>query len=547
MDEQELETAVALAGCTHIRVASNPSWGRARMVVAVECTLLVAGARVRLGVGLDHEFPDSLPSVFVLSGLDDDIPHVDSFGKVCVFEGEGTLTDHREPYALARETVERARTILEAGLIGTNREDFLDEFEAYWTANTSVMSVVHADDIPREVSALYTNEELVGVADSPCAMARALPQFRGRSRPALYLPLDSGRVPLGHPRRLQSWSAVLPLLGEDALNLVRRTLVTKKRVVTVVLGIPRPAGGRALAGLALRKFKRPGSLAELHPLATSVLQLDRLDSDRVRQRAPETTKALRVGVIGCGAVGGHVAHMLAWNGASELVLIDPESCNAGNTFRHVLGRVGWQAQSKARGLQSDLEARVPELVVKPIVMTANQTLASHHDLLRSLDLIVVAIGNASVPLRLNDEFAAARFPVPVIYTWLEPFGVGGHALLVRYGSPGCLRCTFEDSPTLHSRLDFAAPGQRFARRELACHASYTPYADLDARETALKVARLAQRLQETPTLPSWVTTWKGDATRFLSFGFKLAPRYAAIDGALDEALIAQEGCSSCGC
>jgi molybdopterin/thiamine biosynthesis adenylyltransferase len=546
MDEEELEAAVAQAGCTDIRVAPNPTWGRARMAIAVECTLLVAGVRLGLGVGLDDEFPDSLPNVFVLSGLDQDLPHIESHRKVCVFEEEGTLTDHRELHALVRETVERAKTVLEAGLLGTNRADFLDEFEAYWTANKSVISTVQANDVPREISALYLNNELAAVADSPCSLASALPKFRGHPRPALYLPLDPRRVPWEHPRRFQSWSAVLPLLDEDALNLVRRTPVTKKRTVTVVLGFPRPAGGRALAGLNLQKFERPGSLADLRPKATNILQLDRLDVDRVRQRASASEKAWRVGVIGCGAVGGHVAHMLAWNGATELVLVDPERCNEGNTFRHVLGRAGWQARSKAAGLQSDLEARVPGLVVTPIVKTANQALASHHDLLRSLDLIVMAIGNASVPLRLNDEFASARFPVPVIYAWLEPFGIGGHALLVRYGSPGCLRCTFEDHPTLHCRLDFAAPGQRFARRELACHATYTPYADLDARETAIKVARLAQRLHANPDHPSWLTTWKGDATRFLSGGFNLSPHYAAIGDGLDEVLAARVGCSICG-
>lgn len=545
MDEQELKGAVASAGCSAVRVVSDPAWGDSRMALAVECTLLVAGTQVRLGVGLDDEFPDSLPNVFVLSGLDRDLPHIDDRKKVCAFDSEGTLSDHLDVHGLVRETLERVQTVLEDGLLGTNLTDFLDEFEAYWTAKDAIASVVQADDVPREIIAFYTNNEIVAVADSSDSMAFALPKFQGHPRAALYLPLDSAKVPLQHPRKLQSWPSVIPMLSSGSSDLLRRTLVTKTRTVTVVLGIPRPAGGHALAALALQKFEGRGSLADLRPKRTRVLQLDRFDDVRVQQRASSPPTKWRVGVIGCGAVGGHVAHMLAWNGASELILIDPESCDAGNTLRHVLGRAGWQGPKVGR-LKSDLEARVPGLVVTPIVKTANQALASHHDLLRSLDLIVVAIGNASVPLRLNDEFGSARFPVPVVYSWLEPFGIGGHALLVRYGSSGCLRCTFEDYPTLHCRMALAAPGQRFARRELACHGTYTPYADLDARQTALIACRLAQRLRANPTLPSWFTTWKGDSAQFLASGFRLTSRYAAIDNGSDEAIVKRVGCQGCG-
>jgi len=196
-------------------------------------------------------------------------------------------------------------------------------------------------------------------------------------------------------------------------------------------------------------------------------------------------------------------------------------------------------------LKSELELHVPGLKVIPFATSAEEALASKPDLFRSADAIVIAIGNQSVPLRLNDEFAEQRFPVPVIYTWLEPYGIGGHALLVRYGAKGCLRCLFEEDPELRCTIDFASPGQRFARRELGCHGVYTPYGDLDARETALGGVRLVERVARDAQTPAWVHSWRGDATGFLAARFRLGSRYEALPHGYDGRLEPRPGCPAC--
>ena len=132
--------------------------------------------------------------------------------------------------------------------------------------------------------------------------------------------------------------------------------------------------------------------------------------------------------------------------------------------------------------------------------------------------------------------------------WVQiegPSGVGGHALLVRYGAKGCLRCLFEEDPELRCTIDFASPGQRFARRELGCHGVYTPYGDLDARETALGGVRLVERVARDAQTPAWVHSWRGDATGFLAARFRLGSRYEALPHGYDGRLEPRPGCPAC--
>ena len=545
MDEIDLREAVTSAGISNLGlVISGPKWGKSALALGIEGTMLVAGDPIRVRIGLPSDFPDRLPRVFVLAESARDLAHVDEHGDLCVVEGENALHDHRREQDLVREVLARARRVLEDGLLGRNAEDFLNEAEAYWVAKVTVHCVVAANEEARRVCAAYSSDTLVAVGDTADQIESVL-RARTRTLPALYLPLDPTRTRHAHPRRLAAGvPGFFNELSEGSMALLRKTKVGKKESLLVVLGIPRPAGGRALVGLLLKKFERDSTLADARSRTAQPVSFERYDDEHLRQRGA-TTRPGRVVLVGCGAVGGHIAHALAWMGASELVLIDPDTYNGGNTFRHVLGRSGWSSASKVSGLKAQLAGLLPELRIIAIKDTIGTAFASRLNLLLGADILVVAIGNQSVPLRLNDELSEQRFRVPVVYTWLEPYGIGGHALLVRYGSPGCLRCLFEDDPDLHNTRDFAAPGQTFARRELGCHGLFTPYADLDARETAVGAVRLVERSFRDPSAPAWLRSWRGDATAFRQAGYRTVANYDELPRGFEAALEPRKGCPTC--
>ena len=115
--------------------------------------MVIVGRPLRFGFCLPADFPGVLPTVFALSPELLRLPHVDERRIVCAFEDENTLLDYRAEEDLVRETVERARRVVEDGLLGLNRADFLQEFEAYWPRQLEVLSAVTPSDAPHEIKA----------------------------------------------------------------------------------------------------------------------------------------------------------------------------------------------------------------------------------------------------------------------------------------------------------------------------------------------------------------------------------------------------------
>jgi molybdopterin/thiamine biosynthesis adenylyltransferase len=237
----------------------------------------------------------------------------------------------------------------------------------------------------------------------------------------------------------------------------------------------------------------------------------------------------RVLVIGCGAVGGHVAFELARAGVGQITLVDHDRLTPENSFRHALGRRYWE-KAKADALKTEIEAQLPYVRVSAVVLPIEVVLDRKAVALTDYDLVVLAIGNPTVELEINERLhRAGRRGV---FTWLEPFGIGGHALLVANDSDGgCFECLYtsldETEQGLVNRAAFAAPGQAFGRAFSGCGSLHTPYGSMDAVQTAGLAARLAldaltHREQGNP-----LRSWKGDGEEFLGAGFAVSERYRA--------------------
>ncbi|HAS46092.1 MAG TPA: hypothetical protein DCS93_36765 [Microscillaceae bacterium] len=64
--------------------------------------------------------------------------------------------------------------------------------------------------------------------------------------------------------------------------------------------------------------------------------------------------------------------------------------------------------------------------------------------------------------------------LPIIFTRLEPYGIGGHALLANnQGKTGCFECLL-DMTTLRDRSSFTQAGQTFAKFMVGC-GTFLPY------------------------------------------------------------------------
>lgn len=545
------------------------AWGKSRQIVAaVEGNIDIDGRRVVLRVGLCQRFPLTLPQIFwVLPDPLGRFPHIEHDGKICLRADDGLLIDHHSPLEILRESLDMAIDIIGAGVSGANAADFLDELEAYWlqmTDHDSVPCYIDPNDTLRRVAiSRNRTDQITVVADSYAAVQEFAGNRDTRSPPlhaAHYIPLEPSALrDRFTPRDFWSleWTRHFiskHLSVENRKRLARLGAKNYARAF-VVLGIPRWKGGKALVGVDYAGVSGGNPLRHGTPGRPGrYIALERRDRAVVTARAenaPDLVKA-RVGLVGCGSVGGYLALLLARAGVGHLTLVDPDKLTAQNAFRHVLGSSAIGAP-KVDAMKRELTTKVPYIDVA-LQRERIENLLGRGDSALNLDLLIYAAGDPTVGRYLNEQLQLAQDAPALLFIWLEPYGVGGHALLTNSrgaNARGCFSCLF-DSPIVgeprRNRADFAAPEQFFAKDVSGCATMYTPYADLDAVRTAELATRLALDFLRGRSIGHPLLSWKGDGEAFRAAGFQTSDRYELDEKALYERRFsyARESCVVCG-
>lgn len=377
---------------------------------------------------------------------------------------------------------------------------------------------------------------------------------------ALYVPLaDSALSEPFNPRQFTClpWtrSFVHQHLTPENRRALERFDRRERAWPLVVLGVPRAKGGRALVGLGFKDVSGGNPLGRgTTPHPPRYVVMKRRDRAVITARAEGAVELQKKGVaiVGCGAIGGRLAVMLARAGVGRLTLIDPDTLEAANSLRHVLGKAAIGSR-KVHALQREITAKVPYITIDTHARNIEELLQTPTFNLGPINLLVYAAGDPTVGLYVNERGHDLPDGPPLLFTWLEPYGLGGHVMVTNTHSPGargCFSCLF-DSPIgcepRHNRADFAAPEQDFAKNVTGCAAMYTPYADLDAVRTAELAARLALDVLRGRRVGHPVLSWKGDGEAFHAAGFMTSRRYERDEGELHRARFdyVRETCTVC--
>lgn len=517
----------------------------------------IGGRSVSLTIELRAPFPAARPVVLLNDpaqyGL---LPHLDAKGELCYSNGEGILLDWRRPSDLVVECIGRALAVLERGLGGDIWDEYLEEYEAHWRQPiaATVLSVLDPGNCIEEIKVFELGETLLLARDASDvdAFYNGKPP-KATTRTGLLIPIDEPRAVVPVP----DTDSLIPLRHAIFTGLSARHAVTLRRLLKhrkkttdhVVLQVDRPSGESALVGLL---FKGIGAT---HPLleggeadAVERIVLVRRDRSYLLPRggASLTQVDRRVCVVGCGAVGSRIVDELAHTGVSSLLLIDPDALSSDNAFRHLLGRQYW-GKGKAEALAEWVTSNVPYVRVDAHRARFDEVLIKvPPDKLAEIDLVIFATGNETTDLHAN-AVLHARQGLSMLFTWLEPLGIGGHALLELPDAPGCLEClhTGEGGKFVENRAAFSASGQSFVRDLSGCGSPFTPFSNLHATQTAVLATRLAlDYLSGFVTRPC-LRSWRGDPREFLSAGLRLSARYGSSTMASEDAFAAL-ACRVCG-
>ncbi|AKF85442.1 hypothetical protein MFUL124B02_12825 [Myxococcus fulvus 124B02] len=509
-----------------------------------------------LRIRLPEDFPRCLPEV-TLDSVDPplDLPHLFGDRKVVCFTSDANLLDRRDPEAILHDSLLLVRDHFARMLGGDRSREFLSEAVVYWyglARKNPLYCAVTESDRSRVVTALYAAGALHAVADDIVTYAQSLPtrSTEGLSpRNAVYLPLDPGANnasfqigELTTSEGLRKYVRALP--DDERQSLARCVDRCGSGAHLVVLGLKRPGEERALVAILLSNIQGGHPLKEGTGTA-KVQPVYLLRRDRAflapRGGAGTDLKERSVLIAGCGAVGGYLALSLARAGVGRLSLVDPDIFTPENTYRHVVG-MARQGQVKVLGLKEEIEHAIPYVSVAPFHTRIEDLLRQAEPEVRQHDLLILALGYPTIELDVNDWLWSNSAHPPALFTWLEPLGLGGHALLTHARSDtgptrGCLQCLYERSyegGPIENRAAFAQPGTLYTRDTLGCGNRFLPFADLDAQRTAELAARMSLRSLRRDVHSSPLRSWKGDRHAFEREGYAVTPRYEkAESGELD--------------
>jgi len=543
----------------------------------------IQGQTIKLAADNEGKFPHGLPVFRLLNrhhyGL---MAHIDwnhdnDKGTVCIGHTDSISCDFNSPVILFYKALENAIDIVTKSLADTayNKTEILNEYVAHWACSSNVdehsliCMVPHTAGITDLVVRSASKQTTCGLDhyqiilpkdknecnDGFSILQNAKDNKRQNKHKSCSLEINNLQLPPAPNESINEWwkkqlKALSPKLQSDLKNKSR---ITKAKIFYIIFH------SKISSGTAWFSIKCTSKTKQRIPLTLDEIDNWKLDACEVKVFSKENIlprgggqldlQKKKVCIIGCGSIGGHIANQLCTSGVGSLHLADPDWFDIENTYRHVLNpnKCGL---SKAISLKAELEYTYPYLTIETQDIK-NSSLLDFREtkILDQFDLVIVAVGSPTDERAFNEFMVKNGVLTPVIYTWLEGYGVGGHSVLVDPATDGCLSCCYIDNtscePSLSPNLSFIEGGQVLFRNQGGCGSQFMPYSNLDAMQTALIASKLALRSLNEEIGRSMTVSWKGNSYMANANNIKLTHRFQRFDKNLQEIPLVREECDVC--
>ena len=476
------------------------------------------------------QLPATLPTV---------VPHLAPAGHLCYLAKGSAVFDLFDPVGQTLACVEQAEKVLGAVLTGKMIEDLADEFFAYWgqliclvdlqgtklgrqeaylgAPDSAILAVV-TDDHKR------TNAKLKAIGWQ--ATEKPFPAIRvkthAKPRP------DQRSWPPKTIQEVLAWQAKLdPRCKKKIEERLSEAFAAGSSHALVLIESPSLIYGFATVFQRSRSrhHRRRSARQHLYPSTIHQLWVTRIDDRYIAQRnlpGGKTLAGLRIGLVGCGTIGGYLAEMLVKGGAGtsggRLTLVDHDTLGPQNLGRH---RLGFSSlfKNKAQELRTELLRSSPGVDVGALPVDAR---AARLD---ELDLLIDAAGEQGL-----SDWMSWRYhrTTPLLSVWVEGAGLAVRTLLKAKQHHACPRCLSDASRRGNLRVfEEATPTLMHGH---GCEGLYVPF----PASASVQAASLAAEM-----VHDWVNDVAGPTlrTRVLDRSRQLATPDCSPSRA--------EGCPAC--
>jgi molybdopterin/thiamine biosynthesis adenylyltransferase len=552
---EDSELILLLAGCEDfsvMRPSADPILQKRGLDLGYELSCTVEDHEIRMLVGFDRYFPRHKPSYF-LQPVDalGYIPHIETDGWICYSHDDYLFMDADNPAGVIAGTFALAKKTLQDGYLRKNEVDFLNEFESYWKRLAGCKEVYASLTVGGEVRKIKIGKrgKLVFALDDEADCAEAMRRLLGDAHHrtplsnGIYIPLRNGAkiFPPAYDHQF-SVQEIYTFIWDNLSDANKKEIAklsedNSKREHYIFFSFEQPNGNRAIGGFKF--FNRKGYK---HPLTNRTneykiepLYIERMDREYLLKRGGNGSVFLgkRGLLIGCGSVGGYIGEELIKSSFLDLTLVDGELLGPENSYRHACG-AAYLDENKAEAMKKKLEEFYPHARVTVFDENIEILMQKGKIDFSAFDYVVVATGNVTINLYLNEYLIHHHPGLPAFFSWVDPYGIGGHCLVTNLDGKGCYNCLYNNEEVFNI-ASFAGKQQTkpFLKSISGCGSVYTPFGSLDALQTALLTVRKIGHLFRGYEKGSAVYSWKGETELFLAEGFALSPRFQLTEQELE--------------
>lgn len=546
---------------------STPALVKQGLELAVSGEVEINGSIAKIGIAVSNSFPFSKPVYYLLNRDDFDLlPHLDSDGNICYSHNDTLVLDSDNPGGIITACFEMAIKTLSDGINRENDDEFYNEYEAYWLrikdAGFAFANIDLGEDVQvikysksKEKERVYAaSDETDRIGAYERLFSKAVsPQFCN----GLHIPLKAGaKILIPSSKEVFTSGDVRKMIFENIAvkneQKIRTILSKTKTEDFIVCSLPQPNGNIALFG-----FRLKGISHAVHPLLrtdnNSIVipyAIKRVDPEFMMMRGGtgHIVSEKKVLVIGGGSVGSAVCEELIKASVIHVDVVDKELLEVENCYRHICG-IKFLYEKKSDAIKDKLNSYYPHSKVNGYYCSIEEAVAKKRISIKNYDAIVVATGNATSNHYLMRLFKKEIPGVPVFYSWLDPYGIGGHCLITNISDKGCYGCLYTNEQ-LHNSASFADANQSksFVKSISGCGSVYMPYGSLDANQTAMLTVRKVLDVFHGKESENAIYSWKGDDGDFVSNGFVLSKRYdLTVEELLEtKSKFYQTSCKICG-
>lgn len=497
------------------------------------------------------------------------------FASICVNVPDAVSVNFECPELAFEESLKRHVSLLSQALTDSewNTQELLREFEAGWLnivePDTAPFLCLTESETPEELCVLKPRKGNIGLGRyylgytegaipknifSP--INQVIKERQAANGNGFVIPMSVTKPAPWKKDELTDWYLdLLSDLPADVLTKLTQQFAQKRSHEFWLVFNAQTPSGTTWFGIHLSQ-KNSGKGRKTLPFKHSHLTEWTLEpiivltfnKERIMPRsgAEQSLNSKKVMLVGCGSVGGDVADKLAASGVGHIDLYDPDTLSLNNLYRHILPPQ-YVSFNKSYALWHSLTSKYPWLEIGSY--TAKLLDLRRRDLLIKYDLIIIAIGAPTQERLFHDYLIKEKIKVPIINTWVEGYGIGGHAVLAIPETKGCLRCAYVDpadfSRGLASNLNFLAPNQDLTKNHAGCGDAFLPYTYIASTQTALITADLGVKCLLGKIQESSRVSWKGNSNDATANGFKLNGRYHAFTRTLEVLPLFNDECDIC--